>query len=150
MILATLDSATRYAHLLPDLDAALRWLRETDLESLTPGGSVEIDGQRLYADIIRGPARPREQARLEVHRHHADLQFLLSGEEQLGWRPTVDCHSPAGEYNPVKDASFFADAPVLWHSLAPRSFAIFFPEDAHAGMIGSGEIRKVVVKLLVQ
>lgn len=149
MIIATLETAERYVALLPRLAEAFRWLRETDLASLTPGGSVEIDGERLYADIIRGPGRSRAEAKLETHRQHVDVQFLLSGQEEAGWRPAAECQTPVMEYNAVKDASLFAEAPVIWHTLIPGSFAVFFPEDAHAAMIGEGEIRKVVVKVLV-
>ena len=148
MIIATLDSAQRYESLLPGLAAALRWLRETDLAALPPG-RAEIEGERLWADVIHAPARPRGEAKLEVHRRYADVQFLVSGEEELGWRPAAECLEPAGEYNAAADAGFFADAPQVWHSLVPGSFAVFFPEDAHAPLVGQGEIRKVVVKVLV-
>jgi len=33
--------------------------------------------------------------------------------------------------------------------LNERQFAIFFPEDAHAPMLGEGAVRKLIFKLLI-
>ncbi len=65
----------------------------------------------------------------------------------IGWKPRGACTQPKGEYNDEKDVLFFADAPDMHFQLRDGQFAIFFPEDVHAPMIGEDEIRKLVIKV---
>jgi YhcH/YjgK/YiaL family protein len=37
----------------------------------------------------------------------------------------------------------------MFFQLTDGQFAIFFPEDVHAPMIGEGEIKKVVIKVKI-
>ncbi|NLO73375.1 MAG: DUF386 domain-containing protein [candidate division WS1 bacterium] len=146
MIIAKLADSERYAGILPSLAEAFRWLRETEPGALPPGRQ-EIDGDRVWANVIQAPAKSCEEARLEVHRRHLDVQYLLSGEESFGWRPVGECTEAAGEFDEAADVGFFTDDPLAWYLFPPESFALFFPEDAHAPLVGQGEIRKVVVKV---
>jgi len=54
-----------------------------------------------------------------------------------------------GEYNAEKDVVFYNDAPDMYFQLTNNQFAIFFPEDVHAPMIGEGEIKKLVIKVKI-
>ena len=47
-----------------------------------------------------------------------------------------------------KDVMFFADRPDAWTAVGPGAFAVYFPSDAHAPLVGSGDLHKVVVKVL--
>ena len=148
MIIGKLSDTELYEDLHPELGEALRWLRETDLAAL-PTGRVEIDGDRLFAMVIRGPGKPRAEGKLEIHRRYVDVQYALGAGESFGWRPTAECAQPEGDFDAEKDAGFFLDAPVAWYPLAPETFAIFFPGDAHAPGLGEGDLHKVVVKVLL-
>jgi biofilm protein TabA len=44
---------------------------------------------------------------------------------------------------------FFSDTPDMFFQLTGGQFAIFFPEDVHAPMIGKGEIKKIVIKVKI-
>ena len=44
---------------------------------------------------------------------------------------------------------FFADQPLAWAALPPGKFMIFFPEDAHAPLAGSGDLHKAVMKFAI-
>ena len=47
-----------------------------------------------------------------------------------------------------KDVLFYDDAPDMYFQLTDGQFAIFFPEDVHAPMIGGdAEIKKLVIKV---
>ena len=50
---------------------------------------------------------------------------------------------------PYNELSIYADAPDMYFELTDNQFAIFFPEDVHAPMIGDGEIKKLVVKVKI-
>jgi len=38
---------------------------------------------------------------------------------------------------------------VCWCPVPAGSFAVFFPEDAHAPMVSDGEVHKVILKVAV-
>ena len=146
MILDRLECADRYAGLNPYFEKAFDFLRQTRLEELAPGRN-EIDGDRVYAMVLRGPGRSRDEARLEAHRKYIDIQVSLSGTDEIGWKGKSLCTEPDGDYDPGGDCELFTDTPDAWVAVGPGSFAVFFPEDAHAPMVADGELHKVVVKV---
>ena len=143
-----LGQSARYADLHPAFARAFAFLRETDLISLSPGRH-DIDGDAIYVSIDHVDGRGREGARLEVHRRHIDIQLTLRGEEQIGWKPLDSCETPDDAFDDSRDVGFFRDRPATWLSLPPGTFAIFFPEDAHAPLAGSGPLKKAIVKICV-
>jgi YhcH/YjgK/YiaL family protein len=145
MILAALEQADEYLALHPDFAAAIAFLRGQPLGEL-PEGRIEI-ARTTYAIVSRSPARRRCEARLEAHRKHIDIQYVIAGVEEMGWSPRARCQKPDGPYDAERDIEFFADAPESFFTVRPGEFAIFFPDDAHAPLIGTGEVHKIVVKV---
>ncbi len=148
MILDRLEMADRYAGLQPGFAEGLQFLRRISTDSMTEGRHM-IDGDRLIALVARSPGRGRDGAQLEVHRRYIDLQYCVSGEEVIGWRPLADCSAAETQHDETRDIRFFADRPETWLALPPGMLAIFFPADAHAPLAGTGDIFKVVVKVAV-
>ncbi len=148
MILARLEEADRYASLTPGFAQALAFLRRPDLGQLAPG-RYEIDGTRVYAAVMQAPGKTRDAARMEAHRKYIDIQYVISGTDEMGWKSKAACLQPQGEYDPAKEVEFFADAPEAWVAVPPGHLAIFFLEDAHAPMVSAGDLHKVVVKVAV-
>ena len=148
MILDRLEQSDLYAPLHPLLPKAFAFLRETDLLAL-PLGRHEVDGEDIFAIAAREPARSREQARLEAHRKYIDIQVVLAGIDEMGWKPRSRCTSPDVPYDADADIEFFADPPDAWVAVDAGAFAVFFPGDAHAPLVGESEIHKVVVKVAV-
>ena len=70
-------------------------------------------------------------------------------KRKFGWKPRSDCKAQKGEYYPEKDVVFYNDAPDMYFDMTDNQFAIFFPEDVHAPMIGEGEIKKLVMKVKI-
>lgn len=148
MILSPLDKALQYACSHPGLLQGIQFLQETVFDSLADG-KHEIDGQRLVAICAHDQGRGRDGAVLEVHRKFIDIQYVVSGSEFIGWKPLGDCRELKQDYNPETDLQFFSDRPPSWFEVAPHSFAIFFPEDAHAPLGGLGSVHKIVIKVAV-
>jgi YhcH/YjgK/YiaL family protein len=148
MIYDTLANADRYASLHSLFPQAFEFLRSTDLASLAPG-RYPIEGEQLFAIVEYAAGRSREEARLECHRKYIDIQLVLEGTDEMGWKPVRDCHELLADYSPEKDIQFFSDAPASWIVAPPGAFCLFFPEDAHAPLVGNGEIRKVILKIAV-
>jgi biofilm protein TabA len=148
MILAKLSDAAKYAAVHAGLAAGFDFLRRPDIAELEDGRH-EIDGDRLFAIVARGNARGMAESPLEFHRRYLDIQYVVSGVDQIGWMPTADCLQPRGPYEADSDLGFYLDQPCVWLPVAAESLAILFPEDAHAPLGGSGDIHKVVVKVAV-
>jgi len=149
MILSTLTNADRYAILHPLFPRAFEFIRNTDLNTLKPGVHPIID-QQLFVIVEEANGRTREEAKLECHRRYIDIQFVLEGVDEMGWKPLADCHQPLAEYSEEHDIRFFNDAADSWISTPANSFCIFFPDDAHAPLVSSGKIRKVIFKIAVE
>ena len=148
MIFDTLANADRYAALHPLFPRAFEFLRATDLKALAPG-RYPIEGETLLAIVENVAGRSRIEAKLECHRKYIDIQFVLDGLDEMGWKPLSDCHEPVADYRAEKDIQFFRDAPASWIVTPPGAFCIFFPQDAHAPLVSADHIRKVILKIAV-
>jgi YhcH/YjgK/YiaL family protein len=146
MIIDSILNLGNYLHLEGGFRESFDFLKRKDLQRL-PEGWHEVGEGPIRAGVTNGPGRQRRGARLETHRKHVDLQFILSGTDRMGWKPRVSCRMPHGGYDNDKDVEFFDDDPEFWFKLEAGMFAIFFPEDAHMPQICRGPIHKVVVKL---
>lgn len=146
MILDTLDQADRYLALHPQFARAFGFLRGTDLMSL-PTGKHSVQGEQLFVIVESCQGRTREEAKLECHRRYIDIQLVLEGVDEMGWRPVAECVNPQTEYDAARDIRFFNDTPSSWIATQPGSFCLFFPDDAHAPLVSMGFIRKVIVKI---
>ena len=148
MILDSLDNANQYAVMHPGFEAAFDFLRATDLDALAPGRHG-IDGERLYAMVVKGRGVGMAEAKMEAHRRYIDIQYVRAGEDLCGWLPTEQCGSIRQPYDPKGDCELFSDPAKAWVALPPGFLAIFFPFDAHAPMACDGEVHKIVVKVAV-
>jgi len=148
MIFSTLSNSSRYAELHPLFPRAFDYIRNTDLMSLVPG-CYPIIGEDLLAIVEHLPGRTRAEAKLESHRRYIDIQLVLDGVDEMGWKALADCHKPVDEYSAARDIRFYDDAPATWIATPPGTFCMFFPDDAHAPLVSEGLIRKVVFKIAV-
>ncbi len=146
MILATLAEAERFFAQHRLFAQAFAFLRGTDMLSLEPGRHG-VQGDELFAIVEACAGRTRAEAKLECHRRYIDIQLVLEGVDEMGWRPLAECRKPATDYDAARDIRFFDDPPSSWIATPAGSFCIFFPEDAHAPLVGEGMIRKVVMKI---
>ncbi len=147
MILDTLENAAKYVGLKDGLSEAFGFLSQPGLEHL-PDGKHEIMGDRVYAIVMTMDGRQVHEGELEGHRNYLDIQYVISGEETVGWKNRTGLVNSA-EYDPEKDLEFFEGEPDSIIHVPPGSFTLFFPTDAHLPLIGNGLIHKVVVKMAI-
>ena len=148
MILDQLQNCKRYVAVHPGFKTAFEFLNRHDLADLA-AGRHPIDGKKLYALVMRENGKGKNIAKLETHRLFIDVQFTVTGIDYIGWKPAVECTSETDGYNSEKDIAYFTDRPETWLSVPQDIFAVFFPEDGHAPLGGTGPIHKVVVKVPV-
>jgi biofilm protein TabA len=147
MIIARLDQRQEYEDMHPAFAKAFDFLQQENLADL-PVGRYEVDGDRLFCTVSRDSGKTRAEAKLEAHRKYIDIQYIIAGDEEMGWKPSAECTDVHTPYDDAKDIMFYNDAIENWISVPPGSFVIFTPQDAHAPMVGEGEIHKVVCKIL--
>jgi biofilm protein TabA len=148
-VMDRLENAAQYTALHPAFAKAFAFLRRPDLAALEPGKHL-IDGEKVFCTIAKGAGKKKEEARLEAHRKYIDIQYVVAGADEIGWRPTAACQELDQSYDAASDIMFFKDKPEAWLKVTPKSFVIFFPKDAHAPMISDGPLHKVVVKIAVE
>ncbi|MDD2467582.1 MAG: YhcH/YjgK/YiaL family protein [Desulfobulbus sp.] len=148
MILDTIENLSSYYFLNSGFKKAFDFLSRADLKDL-PAGKYEIDGEHIFAIIVNDLGEAKNEGLLEVHRKYIDIQFVVAGTDEMGWKPKSLCLHPKSNYDEESDAQNFKDEPATWISVQKNSYAIFFPEDAHMAMFSSGIIHKVIIKVAV-
>ena len=146
MIIDSLNNASKYFALHPLFEKAFAYVNSLDLQNLQPG-KYEVEGKTLHASVSEKPGHKAAEAKFEAHNNYIDIQVCPSGREKLGWKARKDCKEVKTEYDADKDVIFYNDPPESYFNLSQGQFAIFFPEDVHAPMIGEGSIKKLVVKV---
>ena len=108
-----------------------------------------VEGLKAIISNKAGMTAEESTAKFECHNANIDIQLCIKGVETLGWKSRQDCKSEREPYNAEKDVLFYTDKPDMFFQLTDGQFAIFFPEDVHAPMIGEGEIKKLVIKVKI-
>lgn len=146
MIFDSLKNRALYYALAPRLEQAFGYIVSTDLEALAPGRHT-IDGDDIFVNVIECELKHPVEAKLEVHNAYIDIQVVVSGLETFGWSERADLRQPQTAFDPQKDICFYDDTPQTYYTLKPGQFTILMPEDAHAPMVGEGQVKKLIVKV---
>lgn len=149
MIIDSLKNAAKYYSLHPNFKKAFDYVNENDISKL-PEGAFEIaEGLKVIVIVGAGTSKKESIKGFECHDKNIDIQISIKGPETFAWKPRENCTSPNGDYSDEKDVRFFYDAPDMFFQLQEKQFAILFPEDVHAAMIGDGILKKIVIKVKI-
>ncbi|WP_068467953.1 YhcH/YjgK/YiaL family protein [Candidatus Protochlamydia phocaeensis] len=149
MIVDSLSRCQRYFKIHPGFEEAFQFLIQASRTQTFHPSRTEIAGKQLIAIFEQVQGKSRQGAVLEAHRQYIDIQYTFSGFEEIGWKPLEECQQIKQDYQSDKDIAFFSDAPSLWIPLPATTFAIFFPEDAHAPLAAMGSANKIIMKVAV-
>ena len=139
----------------PVIYSVLEYLRATDFSNF-PDGAYPMPHTDFILKIQRYNTRPIEDCRPESHEKFIDVQFVVKGEEVLGWcplSPELEIFSPYDEKN---DATLYKNLlPESSMMLTARTYAVLFPLDVHrpCGSLEDDEpskVTKIVVKVPVE
>lgn len=150
MILDKLENAALYAAISENLKKGFEFLKNTDLSAIEVG-RYEIDGKNVFALVSEYDSKKPEDCRLEAHQIYADIQYIVSGKEAIGFVP-LNNQTITSDYNPEKDIVFFSGetTPLVFEA---GLFGVFFPQDLHRPCMqinGPEKVKKVVVKVRLQ
>lgn len=146
MILTNLKNFDRYVSLHPQFAAVKKALETTDFLSLELG-RFEIDGDNLFINNVQPTCVSEETQPLEMHVDYIDIHVLLEGKETIGYKATEEVEVYSQDYDKEGDCALTKEAATSVVNLLPGDMCIVYPEDAHAPIIGEGEIRKLIVKV---
>ena len=149
MIVDQLQNRSLYLGINPLFKQAFEYLTDPAIRDLE-NGKHSIINYELFAIIDRGKGKGREKAMLEYHKQFIDIQFVVAGQDVIGWSPTDCCQRKNGGFDVEKDLGFFFDRPETWLNISAGSFAIFYPSDAHAPLACEGDFHKAVLKIRVK
>lgn len=147
MVIDALANIDRYQSLHPLFAKAFEHIKSLDLDKIEVSRYDISDGLKAIISDKAGMSVEESVSKFECHNKNIDIQICIRGVEQMGWKPRSKCTDQKGEYNEEKDVLFYNDAPDMFFQLTDKQFAIFFPEDVHAPMIGDGDIKKLVIKI---
>ena len=147
MILLKLQDSNRIEALHPQFKRLFDYLKSTDLNSL-PFGRVELDGKNLFINVDHPTLKKKEKQILEAHRAYIDVHVPVDGNEMIGWRAISDIDVPSeAPFDEQRDIAFYNAPSSTYVELHPGECLIAYPEDAHAPIIGEGQIKKIIAKI---
>lgn len=129
------------------LQECFDYAAQHDLRTL-PAGIHEIDGKRMYVNIVEYTTTSPEKRFWEAHREYLDIHILLDGEEQIDLAFT-ECMKQ-GEYVPEDDFLPMEGGKNGCVVLRRGDFLVCYPHDAHrTGVIADqpSMVKKAVFKL---
>ena len=148
MIIDRLVNSDMYNDLTPGLKKAFEFLKTNDLENMEVG-RYEVDGDKVVA-LVQEKTTQLE-ASWESHDHHIDLQFIISGQEKIGYYP-VEGMKAIKAYDAENDFTSLEEVDGDYLTLRDDIFMLLYPEDGHQPAMAIDQpmdIKKVVVKILV-
>lgn len=149
MILAHIEDSERYYSLHPLFKQLFDYVKTHDL-SQVPAERITLDGERLFINVADASLKSPEEQVLEVHRRYIDVHFPLSSNEVMGWSPLQGLQTESvNPFNEEDDYAVYAETAQTYLTIRPGEFAIVWPEDAHAPIIGEGKLRKLIAKVLI-
>lgn len=113
-------------------------------------GSHEIDGRRLFVNIVEYTTTSPENRFWEAHREYLDLHLLLSGEEQIDLN-FID-NMEQKEFVPEDDFLPLEGCPNSHVVLREGDFLICYPKDGHRTAVAVDkpcDIKKAIFKIRI-
>lgn len=148
MVIDNIYNAPLYYNLHKRFEKAFEFLETIDFNN-SEEGSYEVDGNNIKIIISSNRLKSKKDVLLETHKKYIDIHIPISGHETFGWKSAKRLEKSAGEYDSENDFELFNDSATTYFTIAPGEFAIFLTEDAHAPLIGTGELKKIIFKIAI-
>ena len=146
MIICPFKDLKRYLPLIDGLEEAMAAANAvTDFS----GSSTPLSGGNkmnvMEIDTISVHGRPGE-----AHRKYMDIQYIVEGEEVMGWAPLEQLQL-VGEFDEAGDIGRY-DGDWQFYRIPAGCCYVVFPEDGHlpsGHLEQSAHVKKIVLKMKV-
>ena len=147
MIFGKKEELNSYRNISENISKGIDFL--LDFDEASPCGRYEIDSDKVYALVVNGKTKVRQDNTFEAHRKYIDLQYVIDGEEDTGYASVSDCTVEV-PYNENEDY-LMVKGKGSEVKVASGCFYMAFPCDAHRPMCSKNpdEIKKIIVKIAV-
>ncbi len=146
MIVCPFSDLGRYAPIIPGLAEAVEVC--SSLTDFTPRTIPLSGGNRIL--VQQSTTKDAATQLIETHRNYLDIQYIVEGEETMGWAPTSTL-TPAEPYNETKDKQMYSGHVDFMH-IGQGYCYVVWPEDAHMPGVHldtPASYKKLVLKLKV-
>jgi len=147
MIIDKIENAHIYKNISERISKSFEYIKSTDLKTL-PAGKYPIDGENIFALLSEYKTKSEQEGKLEAHRKYLDVQYVIEGEELMGYAP-LGRQKVLDPYKEENDIVFFT-GDKSFTKVCAGMFAIFFQGDVHMPGISTGKIsdvKKLVIKV---
>ena len=144
------EFARLYFQNLENWNKAFQFLSEQNLAELKKG-RYELEGANLFINVEENVSKNEEVVLFEAHKKYADIQVVVSGEEEIGVLPLENTTITIPN-NEEKDIVFLTAEEEIYRTVAPGTFFLFFPKEAYRPTVKFVEnipVRKIVVKVRI-
>lgn len=146
MLVSSIKKYNDILKFYPQLDVVFDFI--LNISAKTSDGKYNIT-KKIYANIQTCLPKLKKEQLLEKHKKYVDLQYVISGNEKIGWKFFDKSFKTLKRYNSKKDIAFYSNEPDTYIKLKKGEFAIFFPDDTHAPLCCKNKVKKCVVKIPV-
>lgn len=150
MIFGNIQNLGEYPFLEEQIKECFNYAKEHDLMSYEKG-SHEIDGDRLFVNVVEYTTTTAEERFWEAHRQYLDLHLMLRGTEQinLNFIQNMDVKEfvEKDDFLPMDGEK---NSSVI---LRDGDFLICYPSDGHRTAVavdGPETIKKAIFKIRIK
>ncbi len=150
MIFGNIQNLEEYPFLEEQIKECFAYAKEHDLASYEKG-SHEIDGERLFVNVVEYTTTTASERFWEAHRQYLDLHLMLHGTEQidLNFIENMDLKEfvEKDDFLPMEGEK---NSSVI---LRDGDFLICYPSDGHRTAVAVDEpeaIKKAIFKIRIK
>lgn len=147
MIIDNISNISAYMSLNKRMGCVIDFISKNDLRAM-PSGQYPIMGDDVFVNIQECAGKTKDDAVIEFHREMIDIQLPLTTSETYGYADVTGVK--ADDFDMTHDIGFLTGRkPDGYITCVPGMFAMFFPQDGHAPMIGdtSAVMKKAIFKV---
>ena len=150
MIFDRLSNSKQYEKLNEKFKIGFDFLKNNNLKEMKDGRYDIAEG--VFANVQSLKTKNKTEKKWEVHKDYIDIQYVIKGEECMGYGILEDFKKVVIPYDKEKDIEFLDGEKFNYIDVNENDFVIFYPNDVHAPMLSvkeDVEIKKVIVKIKI-
>ena len=157
MILDQVENIGRYRGLIKNLDTLIDWMGTNNYKELEVGRH-DIDGDRVYANVMNAETHEVADGHFEWHRDYIDVQVDCSGRESFrvtnGKTVEIQSYDEKDDYGLVDASQDDADG-IVAGDLDHDRFVIYMAGEPHMPTCtyeedGKQPLKKICFKVAVK
>lgn len=150
MIFDRLSNSKQYEKLNEKFKIGFDFLKNNNLKEMKDGRYDIAEG--VFANVQSLKTKNKTEKKWEAHKDYIDIQYVIKGEECMGYGILEDFKKVVVPYDKEKDIEFLDGEKFNYINVNENDFVIFYPNDVHAPMLSVKEdvgIKKVIVKIKI-